>query len=89
MYGFKPKANTEKLAKVPPEKISKSDRRGLPEKSAVSVVLSIPEAGMWAHNLKTTRIIAEMIIFLLTDGVFQTLLKNCKVKLNILLRIIS
>jgi hypothetical protein len=73
----------EKLAKVPPEKTSKSERRGLPLKRAVSVVLSIPAAGMCPASLKTTKTRAVISIFFLMEGVLTTFEKNWPTDFNI------
>lgn len=83
MYGFNPKAIIEKFAKVPPEKTSKRERRGLPKNKACRLVLSTPEAGMWAISLKTTKIEAVIIIFLLMSGDLNALEKNWAIWLNI------
>jgi len=66
--GLSPSARIEKLARVPPEKTSRRDKSGLPLKSAVSVVLSIPAAGMWPASLKTTKTAAVISIFLRMEG---------------------
>lgn len=66
----------EKLAKVPPENTSKSDKSGLPEKRAARDVLSIPAAGMWAINRYTTKIAAVINSFFLKSGELTTLEKK-------------
>jgi hypothetical protein len=45
MYGFNPNARIEKLAKVPPEKMSRRENKAFPEKRAASEVRSTPAAG--------------------------------------------
>ena len=75
----------EKLARVPPEKISRRERRGLPAKSAASEVLSIPDAGICPANLKIIRTTAVIRSFFLKEGVLATFEKNCATDLSIIL----
>ena len=71
------------MARVPPEKTSKSERRGLPRKSAVRLFLSIPAAGMWAAILNTKRARATTRIFFLNLGSVTAFLKNWAIYENI------
>jgi hypothetical protein len=75
----------EKLARVPPENISRSERSGLPAKRAANVVLSIPEAGMCPASLKTIKIAAVIRSFFLIEGVLTTFEKKFNTDLNIIL----
>ena len=74
----------EKLARVPPENTSRSERSGLDEKSWPRLVLSIPAAGMWATNLKTKTTTAVIKSFLLMVGEARTLEKNWAIELSML-----
>jgi hypothetical protein len=73
----------EKFARVPPEKISKRDNRGLPKKSDLSELLSIPAAGMWAMSRYTTSIEAVIKSFLRISGDLTVLFKNSIIEANI------
>ena len=66
----------EKFARVPPENISRSERRGLPRNNADREVLSIPADGMCAASLNTAKITAVIISFFLISGDFTVFEKN-------------
>lgn len=55
MYGFRPKAITEKLIRVPPENISRRDKNWFWEKRDLSLSESTPGIGTWEKRRKTTR----------------------------------
>src|SRR3972149_4955187 len=62
---------TEKLAKVPPEKISNSPRNSLWEKRALNFTRFTPGTGIWAKILKTRKITAVKIILRRSSGVLN------------------
>jgi len=71
MYGFNPKAAIEKLAKVPPEKISKRDKSWFWEKKLRSNSKFTPGTGTWAINLNRIRTPSVNKILLRSKGVFK------------------
>lgn len=56
MYGFNPSAITEKLTRVPPEKISRSDRNSFWLNNAFSLIKSIEGTGRKAKTLNIKKI---------------------------------
>ena len=56
MYGFTPRATTEKLDKPPPDSRSRTPKIGLFWRNWSSWSLFTPGTGTWARNRKTIRI---------------------------------
>lgn len=75
MYGLSPKAMTEKLASVPPEKISNKPKNWLEEKSVLRLATFTPATGIWAKRRKMMKMTAVKRIFLRIPSTWKLRLK--------------
>ena len=68
MYGLRPRAITEKFAKVPPENTSKSAKNWFWENKILSCARSTPETGMWAKILVIRKMSLKLCKIYSGDG---------------------
>jgi len=84
MYGLSPKAMTEKLTSVPPEKISRRAKNWFCPKNSARRPVSIAGTGTYAKSRNTKKIKAVKSIFFLSSGVRRIWIIGEKIEFIIL-----